>query len=153
MTDFVTRPIVPSDAPAIARLWLVCTAEVAENEPIYTPGISDEALAGKLGAEFAQGTRFGWVVETGGRLAGYVTCQVQEASPLFLPRQHIYVHDLDVAPAYRGLRLSRVLMQAVERYARTRGIQRIELAVVFKDPRSRAVWERHGFQPHLLHLH
>ena len=153
MDEFVTRPMVPRDAAAIARLWLICTAEVAQNEPIYTPDISAEGLAGMLRTEFTQGSRFGWVVETGGELAGYVTSQLQEEIPVFVPRKYLYVHDLDVAPAYRGQRLSRRLMQAVELHARTQGINRLELDVVFRDPRSRAVWEKHGFNPHLMHLH
>jgi GNAT superfamily N-acetyltransferase len=153
MEKFVTRPIVPNDAAAIARLWLICAAEVARNEPIYTPAISDEALAGRLRAEFVNGSRFGWIVETNGKLAGYVTCQLQEEAPVFVPRKYLYVHDLDVAPAYRERRLSRKLMQAVEQHALSQGIRRLELAVVFRDPRSRAVWEKHGFHPHFVQLH
>ncbi|WP_319407572.1 GNAT family N-acetyltransferase [uncultured Desulfosarcina sp.] len=153
MIDFVIRSIVPDDAEAIAMLWLLCTAEVAENEPIFSPNVSAEALAETLRTEFNAGTRFGWIVEVGGGLAGYVTCQVQEEVPVFSPRKYIYVNDLDVAPAYRQRGLSRVLMQEVTQYARSQGIHRLELGVVWGDPRSRRVWERHGFKPHILYLH
>ncbi len=153
MEKFVVRPIVSRDAAPIAGLWLICAAEVALNEPIYTPDISGDTLTGMLQTEFAQGSRFGWVVETNGKLAGYVVCQIQEEAPVFAPRKYLYVHNLDVAPAYRGRRLSHKLMQAVEQHALSTGIHRLELAVVFRDPRSRAVWEKHGFHPHIVHLH
>lgn len=58
MIDCAIRPIVPDDAEAIAMLWLLCTAEFAENEPIYSPNVSAEALAEKLRAEFNAGVRF-----------------------------------------------------------------------------------------------
>ncbi|WP_052050049.1 GNAT family N-acetyltransferase [Leptolyngbya sp. KIOST-1] len=151
--EITIRTVKVSDAAAIARLWLQCTAEVAVYEPIYTPAIDVEDLAHRLGAEFGSGKKFGWVAEVGNELAGYVTCLVQEEEPIFVRRQYVYVADLDVAPSYRGQGLSRVLMNRVEQYAQACGIRRLELAVAYGDPRSRAVWERHGFQPHFIHLH
>jgi GNAT superfamily N-acetyltransferase len=153
MDKSVVRPIEPRDAAAIAQLWLICAAEVAKNEPIYMPDISAARLTGMLQDEFAHGSRFGWVAEKNGKLAGYVICQLREEAPVFVPRRYLYVHHLDVAPAYRGRRLSHKLMQAVEQHALSIGIDRLELAVVFRDPRSRAVWEKHGFHPHVVHLH
>lgn len=151
--EITVRTIEVNDAIAIAQLWLQCTAEVAAHEPIYTPAIELEDLIRRLGAEFSSGHKFGWVAEVGSELAGYVTCSVQEEEPIFIPRQYIYVADLDVAPSYRGLGLSRVLMKQVEQDAQVRGIRRLELAVAYGDPRLRAVWERHGFKPHFIHLH
>ena len=153
MTDFVVRPIMPPDASAIARLWLTCTAEVARQEPVYTPGISADALTERLRAEFTAGRKFGWVADAGDTLAGYVTCLTQTEAPVFVSRNFVYVVDLDVAPEHRKRGLSRLLMQQVEDYARSHGIERLELSVAYRDPRARAVWERHGFQPHLLQLH
>jgi GNAT superfamily N-acetyltransferase len=152
-TDPSIRPASVEDAAAIAHLWLTCTAEVAANEPIYTPAITAEDLASRLRSEFGSGAKFGFVAEVDGHLAGYVTCEIQDESPVFVPRRYVYVCDLDVAPEHRGRGLSRVLMREVEREAAHRGISRLELAVAYGDPRSRAVWERHGFQPHFLHLH
>jgi GNAT superfamily N-acetyltransferase len=153
-TDEITiRPIEANDAEAIALLWLTCTAEVAMNEPIYTPYLSAEELADHLKSEFISGQKFGWVAEMGSELAGYVTCEVQEEEPRFQPRRYIYVADLDVAEAYRRRGLSRALMAEVEREAHAKGIPRLELAAAYGDARSRMVWERHGFRGHLLHMH
>lgn len=151
--DVTIRAASVEDAAAITRLWFTCTAEVAANEPIYTPAISADDLAARLRSELGSGTKFGWVAEVGGDLAGYVTCEIHEESPVFVPRQYVYVSDLDVAPEQRGRGLSRVLMSEVERDAARRGIRRLELGVAYGDPRSRAVWERHGFRPHFLHMH
>jgi GNAT superfamily N-acetyltransferase len=126
---FDVCPIVPHDAEAIARLWIVCTTEVAASDPIYRLHISAELLAGQWHAAFENGRMFGWVVEAQGVLAGYATCQIQGERPLFTPRTYVYINDLDVTPEFRELRLSRVLMQEVERDARLRGIHRLELGV------------------------
>jgi ribosomal protein S18 acetylase RimI-like enzyme len=125
----VIRPIETNDAEAIALLWLACTAEVAVNEPIYTPRVCAQELSDRLRSAFISGQRFGWVAETGSELAGYVTCAIHEEDPRFQPRRHIYVADLDAAEAYRQRGLSRALMAEVEREARAKGIPRLELAV------------------------
>jgi GNAT superfamily N-acetyltransferase len=153
MSPFDVRRIDPEDAAAIAALWIACTAEVAANEPIYTPAISWERLTERLRSAFVDGRSYGWVAEAGGRLAGYVTCRIGEETPVFRPRRFIYVADLDVAPQWRRRSVSRLLMAAVERDARAQGITRLELGVVYRDSRSRAVWERHGFQPFFLQMH
>ena len=153
MAEIGIRPITPGDADAVAALWVASTNEVAELEGVYTPGISPGALAERLRGHVAAGEWFGWLAESMGRLAGYVTCEVQDGPPVFQPRRYVVVHDLDVAPAFRRQGVSRLLMAAVERHARSAGIHRLELGVVARDPRARAVWERHGFQPHFLVMH
>ncbi|WP_148255436.1 GNAT family N-acetyltransferase [Aidingimonas lacisalsi] len=153
MTELSVRKIVPDDAESIAALWLGCTAEVAETESIYVPAVTAEELTDELAREFEARRRFGWVAHTESQLAGYVTCAFQSESTLFVPREYLYVHDLDVAPAFRQHGVSRLLMEYVEGYARAQGVRRVELGVVWNDPRSRAVWEKHGFEPHFVCMH
>lgn len=159
------RPAGPEDAAAMAALWHICTAEVAAHEPIYTPHMDHPTLTALLADELATGARFGWLAQADipvdennplsakSALAGYVTCRMEDELPLFPPRPHLYVIDLDVAPAFRRRGVSRLLMGNVEAFARARGIERIELAVAAADPRARSVWEAHGFHPHLVMMH
>jgi hypothetical protein len=90
-------------------LWLACTREVAEVEPIYTPAVTHDELWELLLRELKSNTHFGWVAFDGETLAAYVTCRIEHESDLFVPRRFIYLIDLDVAPAHRGKRLSRRL--------------------------------------------
>lgn len=147
------RAATPQDASAMAQLWLEATAEVALHEPIYTPGINHDHLTQRLAGELLEETKRGFVVYMGEVLAGYVTFRAEEESPVFLSRRYVYVCDLDVAPQFRGQGLSHLLMNKVEAYARANQIHRIELSVAFADLRAKAVWERHGFKPHMLLLH
>ena len=147
------RPAVPEDSPAIADLWLACTAEVAVHESIYQPGLSRTALTELRHAELSCGRILAWVAETGGRLAAYATCRLEHGQALFAPRRYLHVIDLDVAPAFRRRGLSRRLLACVEQFARQQAVTRIELAYAHGDPRSSAVWARHGFRPHLVVAH
>ncbi len=147
------RPATPDDALVIAQLWRTCTGEVAAHEPIYTPALSVPELAVLFGEVLATGRCTAWVAEADGMLAGYVTCRVEDEAPVFRARKYVYVIDLDVAPEFRRRGVSRVLMAEVERHALALGIRRLELTFAVADPRPAAVWARHGFRPHLIHMH
>jgi len=147
------RELTPADAGSVAALWLVCTREVAETEPIYTPAVTHDELEELLSRELQSGARLGWAAFDGERLAAYVTCRIEQESAAFAPRRFVYIIDLDVAPTYRRKGLSGRLLSQVEGFARSKGIDRLELAFAAADPRARAVWERHGFQSHLVYMH
>ena len=151
MTDLNLREARPNDALNIARLWIQCTCEVARLEPVYTPAIDEEKLAGILEAELVSSKRLGWVAMNKDQLAGYVTCRIEAELPIFVERRYLYIIDLDVSPDFRGHGLSRMLMNSVEKFARDNGICRLELAYVTEDPRPRKVWARHGFKPYFVH--
>lgn len=153
MEQVIVRELRPGDTEQVAALWLVCTQEVAEVEPIYTPAITQSELQELLLQDFQSKARFGWGIFNLDTLVAYVTCRLENESRLFVPRQFLYLIDLDVAPAYRGNRLSRCLLAEVERFAKNNGIDRLELAYAAADHRAQAVWERLGFQPHFVHMH
>jgi GNAT superfamily N-acetyltransferase len=153
MKHLPIRALTSDDAGQIAALWLVCTREVSEVEPIYEPAVTHGALQASLMRELDAAERFGWGAFDGEVLAGYVTCRMGHESELFVPRHFIYLIDLDVAPAHRGNRLSRRLLGEVERFANGIGIDRLELAYAAADDRARAVWERLGFRPHFVYMH
>jgi GNAT superfamily N-acetyltransferase len=151
MIDLNLRDALPKDALNIARLWIQCTFEVARLEPVYTPAIDEENLAGILEEELVSSKRIGWVAMHKDQLAGYVTCRIEAELPIFVERRYLYIIDLDVSPNFRGCGLSRMLMNSVETFARDNGIYRLELAYVTEDPRPQKVWTRHGFKPYFVH--
>ena len=102
MTDLNLREARPNDALNIARLWIQCTCEVARLEPVYTPAIDEEKLAGILEAELVSSKRLGWVAMNKDQLAGYVTCRIEAELPIFVERRYLYIIDLDVSPDFRG---------------------------------------------------
>ncbi len=134
----------------MAQLWLEATAEVAQHEPIYTPYISQAELTKRLAKELSEEVKRAYVVYAGNTLAAYVTFCTEDEAPIFIPRRYLYITDLDVSATFRQKGLSRLLMAEVESYAKSQRIDRLELSVALADPRAKAVWERHGFRPHLL---
>jgi GNAT superfamily N-acetyltransferase len=150
---FSTRPIRLDDLTTVATLWLQCTQEVACNEAIYTPALNHTDLTHFLTEEFTQKQRFGWLALVQDQIVAYVTCQLQTESQLFVRRDYLYIHDLDVHPQFRRQGVSRLLMHCVEGYARLNGIKRLELGVAYNDPRSRRVWESYDFESHFIVLH
>ncbi len=153
MPDFNLRPATPDDTSAIAQLWLEATSEVAKHEPIYTPNLTQSELAKRLKTELESGSKKAYVVYAGNDLVAYVTFRVENESPVFSPRQYVYVIDLDVSAKFCQQGLSRLLLAEIESYAIVNRIKRIELSVVFADPRAKVVWEHHGFKTHMLLMH
>jgi GNAT superfamily N-acetyltransferase len=150
---FELREATAKDTDAMAQLWLEATSEVAKYEPIYTPNLTGAELAKRLSDELEAGSKRAYVVYANNDLAAYVTFRVESESPVFSPRQYVYVIDLDVSAKFRQQGLSRLLMAEVESYAKGNGIKRIELSVAFADPRAKVVWEHHGFKTHMLLMH
>ena len=110
-------------------------------------------MSERLAKELREGSKKAFVVFADEALAAYATFRIEEEIPIFAPRRYLYVIDLDVSAHFRQRGLSRLLMGEMEAYALTHGIRRIELSTAFADPRAKAVWERHGFTPHMLLMH
>lgn len=53
-----------------------------------------------------------------------------------------------VAPEARGQGVGSALLHAIMEEARTRGYASVRLDVIDTNPRARALYERHGFEPH-----
>lgn len=78
----------------------------------------------------------------GGRLSG-----VAELSFGFPQPGDAYLGLMILGPWARGAGHGRLLLAEVERRARARGAPALFLAVLERNPRGRAFWEREGFRP------
>ena len=73
-----------------------------------------------------------------------------ETLSTFAARPLVNVHDLAVAPGYRGRGTGRALLDAVEREARARGACKVTLEVLEGNAPARRAYERAGFRPYAL---
>lgn len=78
-----------------------------------------------------------------GRAVGVAVCFFGFST--FQARPLLNVHDLAVLPEYRGRRIGRALLDAVEARARARGCCKLTLEVLEQNQRARALYAACGF--------
>ncbi len=87
--------------------------------------------------------------EEPGHVAGYVF--VSTHYDFFTGQPHAHVEVLAVRPEARGRGVGRALMDEAERWAKSRGYDRITLNVFSSNTRARAMYERLKFEPETVH--
>jgi ribosomal protein S18 acetylase RimI-like enzyme len=89
------------------------------------------------------------VAQVGNGVVGFVGAKLVEVgpdNPVFMPRRFVYVDDMAVLPESRRQGVGRALLDAVEAWARGRGIDRIELTVFEFNGGARRLYEGAGFE-------
>jgi len=89
-----------------------------------------------------------FVAEQGAEILGLAEAGIRDSSrwPIVLPRSWVHVHDVIVDERYRGEGIGSALLAAVEAWARSLGILRVELLVWEFNTAARALYERRGFR-------
>jgi len=135
------RPATPSDAEALAALrW---EFRFAKTRPTESKEAFVDRCATWMREELARGAWRAWVAEDADRIIGQLWLQVisKLPNPAEERERHAYISNVYVTPAARGGVGSRLLQTAID-WASANGIDRI---VLWPTPRSRALYERHGF--------
>ena len=144
------RPAKKEDYPAVARmLRQIAQLHAALRPDIFRPAsqkYDEENYCGLLEDPdapilVAQDVR--------GEALGYAMLQVKTVRgdhPVLRPRTFLFVEDLCVDEAARGLGAGRLLLQAVRELAKSRGIEKIELNVWECNEGALKFYERLGFQ-------
>ncbi|SEI16171.1 GNAT family N-acetyltransferase [Pseudomonas asplenii] len=129
----------PVHAEAIARVL----NHYAE-DPMGGGQSLDPHLLEQLPAELAKRAHaFSVLAFVGGEPAGLVNCF--EGFSTFACRPLVNVHDVAVLSKFRGLGLSRKMLQKVEDIARQRGCCKLTLEVLEGNTVARAAYEKFGF--------
>jgi predicted N-acetyltransferase YhbS len=135
------RLATDNDIPAMVELIRGAFAEYEGR--LDPPSSAQNKTVAATRAELADGGAF--VISDGGALAGCVFYHPYAG--------HMYLDRLAVLPAYRGRRLSRRLVAAVEDLARASGIGRVRLSVRLALAENRAYYERLGYAFHAYGTH
>lgn len=145
LADVTVRPAVRADAPALARLRY--DFRTALDAPAEPEARFLERCAAWLEARLVIGGRWRcWIAEQDGRAVGMVWLQLIEKipNPVHEPEWHGYVSSLYVAPESRNAGLgSRLLVAAL----RECEVRQVDAVILWATPRSRGLYERHGFEP------
>jgi GNAT superfamily N-acetyltransferase len=79
-------------------------------------------------------------------MVGFVSGELREGSPTFLPKTWASVDDVFVHPAYRNVGIGRALIASVEGWARRKGANGVSLQVAAANVRGRKFYEDLGFR-------
>lgn len=109
-----------------------------------SPGRSGESLA-----EFRDsGNKVILVAQVGSEVAGLAECQIREASsfPLCRPRKWVKLDSLAVKEKYQGCGVGTALFESAKEWAKSKGMDRIELNVYSFNRRAIEFYEKNGFR-------
>ena len=145
--DFTIRPGRKEDAEEAARLWMLSAEEHTAHDAVYTTAPGAERTMRRFLADLARnGYAFMFVAAVGNRTVGFVSGELREGSPAFLPKTWASVDDVFVEPDHRSLGIGHALLESVERWARGKGASGVSLQVAAANARGRKFYEDLGFR-------
>ncbi|HZF57750.1 MAG TPA: GNAT family N-acetyltransferase [Rubrobacter sp.] len=144
---FTIRPGRRDDAAEAARLWMQSAEEHTAHDPVYATAAGAEKTMRRFLADLASsGHSFLFVALAGGRTVGFISGELREGSPTFLPKTWASVDDVFVEPDHRNLGMGRALLRSVEAWAKERGASGVSLQVAAANARARKFYEELGFR-------
>jgi GNAT superfamily N-acetyltransferase len=145
--DFTIRPGRRDDAAEAARLWMRSAEEHTAHDRVYETAPGAEKTMRRFLSDVANsGYSFLFVAAAGDRTVGFISGELRQGSPTFLPRTWASVDDVFVEPAYRSRGMGRALLQSVRDWAQERGADGISLQVAAANARGRKFYEDLGFR-------
>jgi GNAT superfamily N-acetyltransferase len=145
--DFTIRPGRREDAAEAARLWMQSAEEHTSHDRVYETSPGAEKTMRRFLADVANNSySFLFVAAAGGRTVGFVSGELRQGSPTFLPKTWASVDDVFVEPGYRNRGMGRALLQSVRAWAHERGADGISLQVAAANSRGRKFYEDLGFR-------
>jgi GNAT superfamily N-acetyltransferase len=145
--DFTIRPGRREDAAEAARLWMQSAEEHTSHDRVYETSPGAEKTMRRFLADVANNSySFLFVAAAEGRTVGFVSGELRQGSPTFLPKTWASVDDVFVEPGYRNRGMGRALLQSVRAWAQERGADGISLQVAAANSRGRKFYEDLGFR-------
>jgi ribosomal protein S18 acetylase RimI-like enzyme len=145
--DFTIRPGRKEDAAETARLWMRSAEEHTAHDRVYQTAPGAEKTMRRFLADVANsGYSFLFVVAAGDRTVGFISGELRQGSPTFLPKTWASVDDVFVEPEYRNRGMGRALLQSVRSWAQERGADGISLQVAAANARGRKFYQDLGFR-------
>jgi ribosomal protein S18 acetylase RimI-like enzyme len=145
--EFTIRPGRREDAAEAARLWMQSAQEHTSHDRVYETSPGAEKTMRRFLADMANsGYSFLFVAAARDRTVGFISGELRQGSPTFLPKTWASVDDVFVEPEYRNRGMGRALLQSVQSWAQERGADGISLQVAAANSRARKFYEELGFR-------
>jgi ribosomal protein S18 acetylase RimI-like enzyme len=153
--DLTIRPATPADQPDLRAAIVELQDYERRLHSTRLPGaeIADAYLAWLLPRAAATGAVL--VAESGGMFVGFVAGWVEEDENLAETadsNRFGYISDICVMSAFRGQRIAKRLLAAIEQQLRRGGVTRLRINALAANMSARASYQRAGFAPYeILH--
>jgi GNAT superfamily N-acetyltransferase len=145
--EFTIRPGRREDAAEAARLWMQSATEHTAHDRVYETAPGAEKTMRRFLADVANsGYSFLFVAAAEDRTVGFISGELRQGSPTFLPKTWASVDDVFVEPEYRNRGMGRALLQSVKSWAQEKGADGISLQVAAANSRGRKFYEDLGFR-------
>jgi GNAT superfamily N-acetyltransferase len=145
--DFTIRPGRREDAAEAARLWMQSAEEHTAHDRVYETAPGAEKVMRRFLADVTNsGYSFLFVAAAGEQTVGFISGELRQGSPTFLPKAWASVDDVFVEPEYRNRGMGRALLKSVQSWAQERGADGISLQVAAAISRGRTFYEDLGFR-------
>src|SRR5215213_6557019 len=145
--DYTIRPGRKEDAPEAARLWMQSAEEHTAHDRVYETSTDAEKTMRRFLADVANSScSFLFVTVTENRTVGFISGELRQGSPTFLPKTWASVDDVFVEPEHRNRGMGRALLQSVRAWAKERDADGISLQVAAANTRGRKFYEDLGFR-------
>jgi GNAT superfamily N-acetyltransferase len=145
--DFTIRPGRREDATEAARLWMRSAEEHTTHDRVYATAPGAEKTMRRFLADLtSSGHSFLFVAVVRDRTVGFISGELREGSPTFLPKTWASVDDVFVEPDHRNLGVGRALLKSVEAWAKERGANGVSLQVAAANARGRKFYTDLGFR-------
>lgn len=145
-----TRDLSPTDADAVAELWLAGAQESAIVDSALQPGVSLAQHSALLTQKLDSRAVIGWgAFSAESKLQGYLTARIAEAEPVFVKDTYLYLLDLDVRADARRQGIASALVRMARSFAANNGISSIEVNWLIHDGTASVFWSNQGFSQYL----
>lgn len=145
--DFVIRPGRKEDAAEAARLWMRSAEEHTSHDPVYETSPDAEKTMRRFLADVANSSySFLIVAVTEGQTVGFISGELRQGSPTFLPKTWASVDDVFVDPDHRNRGIGHALLRSVREWAQERDADGISLQVAAANTRGRKFYDDLGFR-------
>jgi ribosomal protein S18 acetylase RimI-like enzyme len=87
------------------------------------------------------------------RIIGYQISQIQEHPPVLQRTRYCLVNDIAIDKKFRGKGIGSKMFEKVKKWAKSKGVDRMELQVAAGNLRAIRFYEKQGMKPYTIHMH
>lgn len=154
MNTYTVRPAIKKDIDALVPLQKEMAAYHHALDSIWSKGARDNAVWRKmLLGLLRRGKQFSFLVlECNGKVVGYATAEIKDASPVYAVTQLGHIGSVYVQKQYRKCGLTSMAMEYFDEWFKKNKVSWVTLQVDAGNPLGTKAWESLGFADWRLEL-